>query len=60
MAPTDEILRRIKRCALRGNVRFTIKAQLELELDDLTTDDVRESLLNAVAIYKTIRPTCLV
>ena len=31
------------------------KHSLELELDDLTREDVRESLLNAVAIYKTIR-----
>ena len=55
MAAGDSTLRRIKRCALQGRLRFTVKAQLELELDDLTREDVRESLLNAVAIYKTIR-----
>jgi len=32
-----------------------VKAQLELEIDDLTREDVRESLVNAAAIYKTIR-----
>jgi hypothetical protein len=53
----DDILRRIKRCALRGNLRFTFKAQLEMEFDDLTREDLRESLLNAFEIYKTIRST---
>lgn len=57
MGSTDGILRRIKRCAWRGNLRFTVKAQLELELDDLTREDVRESLVTAVAIYKSIRST---
>ena len=51
----DDILLRIKRCAIRGDLRFTTKAQLELEIDDLSREDVRESLIFATAIYKTIR-----
>jgi len=50
-----DILIQIKRCAWAGNLRLTNKARDELELDDLDVDDVRESLVNAVAIYKTIR-----
>jgi lysozyme family protein len=40
---------------LANQLRFTAKARDELELDDLTVDDIRESLMNAVAIYKTLR-----
>lgn len=50
-----DILIRIKRCALAGRLRLTNKARTELDYDDLDINDVRESLLNAVAIYKTIR-----
>jgi hypothetical protein len=52
-----DTLVRIKKCALAGRLRFTEKARDELDLDDLDVIDVRESLLNAVAIYKTIRST---
>jgi hypothetical protein len=52
-----DLLIRIKRCALANRLRFTDKARQELELDDLTVNDIRESLMNAVAIYKTIRST---
>lgn len=52
-----ETLIRIKRCALAGRIRLTDKARDELELDDLDPVDVRESLMNAVVIYKTIRST---
>jgi hypothetical protein len=44
-----------ERCALAGRLRFTNKARDELELDDLEITDIRESLVNAVAIYKTLR-----
>jgi hypothetical protein len=50
-----DVLVRIKRCALANQLLFTAKAKDELELNDLTVDDIRESLLNAVAICKTIR-----
>ena len=50
-----DTLIRIKRCALAGRLRLTEKARDELELDDLDITDIRESLVNAVAIYKTIR-----
>ena len=52
-----DLLIRIKRCALANQLRFTNKARDELEADDLTVNDIRESLVNAVAIYKTIRST---
>lgn len=50
-----DILIRIKKCALAGRLRFTNKARGELDCDELDVIDVRESLVNAVAIYKTIR-----
>jgi hypothetical protein len=50
-----DILIRIKRCALAGRLRLTSKARDELDMDDLDLGDIRESLVNAVAIYKTIR-----
>lgn len=50
-----DILIRIKKCALAGRLRLTNKARDEMEADDLDINDIRESLINAVAIYKTIR-----
>jgi hypothetical protein len=52
-----ETLVRIKRCVLANRVRLTDKAREELETDDLDLSDVRESLMNATDIYKTIRST---
>jgi hypothetical protein len=52
--PSD-LLRRIKRAVLAGNYAFSEKALLEMEADGLTELDVAESILNAVAIYKTLR-----
>jgi hypothetical protein len=49
-----DTLVRIKKCALAGRLRLTNKARDELEIDDLEVMDIRESLINAVAIYKTI------
>jgi len=46
---------RIKRAILAGHYAFSEKASLELEADSLTVLDVVESIVNAVAIYKTIR-----
>ena len=50
-----DTLIRIKRCALAGRLRLTSKARDELDMDDLDLTDIRESLVYAVAIYKTIR-----
>ena len=49
------VLRRIKRAVLAGHYAFSEKARMEMEADSLTELDVAESILNAVAIYKTIR-----
>jgi len=50
-----DILVRIKRAVLAGNYAFSEKALVEMEADRITERDVVESILNAVAIYKTIR-----
>jgi hypothetical protein len=52
-----DVLKRIKRAILSGNYAFSEKARIEMEADQLTELDVAESILNAVAIYKTIRST---
>ena len=52
---SSDLLRRIKRAVLVGNYAFSEKARIEMEADSLTELDVAESILNAVAIYKTIR-----
>ena len=51
----SNILNRIKRAILAGNYVFSEKARVEMEADQITELDVAESILNAVAIYKTIR-----
>jgi len=53
----SDVLTRIKRAALAGNLVFSQKARLEMRTDGLTETDIIESLLNAVAIYKKIRST---
>lgn len=50
-----ETLTRIKRAVFAGNYRITLKAELEMYADDLDERDVRESILCATEIYKTIR-----
>jgi hypothetical protein len=50
-----DALSRIRRAALRGSLRYTQKARDELRSDDLTPEDVRESLLLATRIDKVIR-----
>lgn len=49
------ILVRIKRAVLAGRYAFSEKARGEMERDHLTELDVAESVLNAVAVYKTLR-----
>ncbi|HEY4760173.1 MAG TPA: hypothetical protein VIH42_06305 [Thermoguttaceae bacterium] len=53
----SDVLKRIKRAILSGNYAFSEKARIEMEADQLTELDIAESILNAVAIYKTIRST---
>jgi hypothetical protein len=48
-------LTRIKRAVLTGHYAFSEKARTEMEADAISAQDVVESILNAVAIYKTIR-----
>jgi hypothetical protein len=52
---SSDVLRRIKRAVLVGNYAFSQKALLEMEANSLAELDIAESILNAVAIYKTIR-----
>ncbi len=54
-----DILVRIKRAVLAGRYAFSEKARIEMEADGITELDVAESILNAVAIYKTIRSESL-
>jgi hypothetical protein len=50
-----ETLVRIKRAVLAGNVVYTTKAELEMEIDRLLRSEVEESIVFAGSIYKTIR-----
>jgi hypothetical protein len=52
-----EALVRIKQAVLSGRVIFTRKADLERDSDDLTVQEVYESIINAHAIDKTLRST---
>jgi len=47
----------IKRLIITGRYAFSEKATIEMEADGLDELDVLESILNAVAIHKTIRST---
>lgn len=51
----SDVLVRIKRAVLAGRFEFSRKTADEMDADDLTPLDVAESIVNAVAIYKTIR-----
>ena len=51
----EDVLVRIKRAVLAGRYVFSEKARTEMKADGLTEFDVIESILNAVAIYKTLR-----
>jgi len=48
-------LLRIKRCCLTGRVVFTEKADAERVASRLSHDDVIEAVVNAPALYKTLR-----
>ncbi|MBI2058847.1 MAG: hypothetical protein HYT87_03675 [Nitrospirae bacterium] len=51
----EAVLVEIKRLVRAGRFLFTDKAGLEMEVDGIDEDDVKESILNASAIKKTIR-----
>jgi hypothetical protein len=53
----SEVLVRIKRGVLAGNYMFSFKARAEMREDALTELGVIESIMNAVAICKTLRST---
>lgn len=50
-----DILVKIKRLVLTGNVLFTKKAELELDLNNLTEELVCEAIINAPGISKRLR-----
>ena len=50
-----DVLLRIKRLALQGRVRFTVKAKEEMKADNLEAIEVIESLVGAQSIAKTLR-----
>jgi hypothetical protein len=50
-----DILTKIKRLIVSGNVGFTKKAEYELEIDHLSPELVFEAILNAPGIKKKIR-----
>lgn len=52
-----DVLIQIKRLVARGATSFTDKARDEMARDNLTMQDVTESVLNAQSIYKTLRST---
>lgn len=58
----SDVLVKIKRAVLSGRFEFSRKAADEMDADDLTrlNLDVAESIVNAVAIYKTIVHVALI
>lgn len=53
----SDVLTRIKRAVLAGDIVFTAKARIEMRVDGLAEMDVIESIVNAIAIQKKIRST---
>ena len=50
-----DVVQKIKRLVLRGNVLFTLKAEEEMMIDGLDEDLVVEAIMNAPAIAKRLR-----
>lgn len=48
---------KIKRLAVRRQLKFTFKAECELLRDGLTQDDIIESIINAPDIKKVLKST---
>ncbi len=53
----ENALVKIKRAVLAGKYAFSEKARVEMREDGLEEMDVVESIMNAVAIWKTLRST---
>jgi len=51
------VLLRIKELVDAGKVIYTMKADLEIDRDRITREMVRQAILNAPVIVKTIRST---
>lgn len=52
---TMDVLLRIKRLVMRGDVRFTEKARQELERDRLDPEDALEAIVGAPCIHRVLR-----
>jgi hypothetical protein len=50
-----DLLLTIKRLAFRRNLIFTLKAEEEMEIDDITKDDVIEAIVSAHRIDKVLQ-----
>lgn len=50
-----DVLARIKQLILLGDYKFTLKAQEEMSLEDITQLEVAEAIINAHRIDKVIR-----
>jgi len=50
-----DVLVRIKRLVMRGQVRFTEKARLELDADGLEPEEALEAIVAAPSITKSLR-----
>lgn len=50
-----DVLLRIKRLVLRGQIRFTMKAKEEMRADGLDAIEVAEAIVSAHTISKTLR-----
>jgi len=50
-----DLLARIKYLVIRNRISYTRKAQDEMDLDQLTRDEVREAIMNAAVVSKTLR-----
>jgi hypothetical protein len=52
-----DVLVRIKRLVIRGDIQFTAKAREEMVHDGLTVGDVIEAVVTAQTISKTLKST---
>lgn len=50
-----DVLTRVKRLVLRRQVVFTLKAQEEMDADELGAEEVYEAILNAHCVDKILR-----
>ena len=50
-----DVLLRIKRLVIQGQVRFTVKAKEDMKVCDLESIEVMEAIINATSIAKVLR-----